>query len=84
MLKHACGEQRPAAMLAIKKSIGVAPVVNLMEHTSCIPPPSGNKAAHSGFEMQRERHQKSKNRSISDPIKGHVSTKNFKKKEKIS
>ena len=29
-------------------------------HVSCTPPPSANKAAHSGFETPRRRHQKSK------------------------
>ena len=37
---------------------GVAPEVNIREYV--IPPPSMNKAAHSGFETQRRRHQKSK------------------------
>ena len=47
------------AMLAAKRSAGVAPEVNLREHILRIPPPSVNKAAHSGFETQRKRHQKS-------------------------
>ena len=29
-------------------------------HVSCTPPPSANKAAHSGFQTQRRCHQKSK------------------------
>ena len=41
-----------AAMLAAKRSAGVAPEVNFRE---CV-----NKTAHSGFETQRRRHQKSK------------------------
>ena len=60
-----------AAMLAIKRSVGVTPEVNLRVGTSCMPLPSAKKAAHSGFEIQRRCHQKSKT--------GHVSTKNFKK-----
>ena len=39
---------------------GVAPEVNLREHVTCTPLPSANKAAYSGFETQRRRHQKSK------------------------
>ena len=35
LLKHACGEQWLAAMLAAKRSAGVVPKVNLGEHTSC-------------------------------------------------
>ena len=31
---------------------GVPPQVNLREHVTCMPPPSTNKAAHSGFETQ--------------------------------
>ena len=39
-----------AAMLVSKRSAGVAPEVNLKESVTCTPLPSGNKAAHSGFE----------------------------------
>ena len=60
LLKHACGEQQPATMLAIKRSAGVAPEVDLKEHTSHTPLPCANNAAHSGFETQRRRHQKFK------------------------
>ena len=49
-----------AAMLAVKRSPGIAPEVNLRECISCMPPPSVNKAVHSGFETQRIHHQKSK------------------------
>ena len=49
--------KRLAAMLAIYTGRGVAPEVNLREHISCTPPPSANKAAHSGFETQRRHHQ---------------------------
>ena len=67
-------------MLTINRLAGVAPEVNLGECTSHTPPPRMNKAIHSGFEFQRC-HQKSK-MGISGPIKGHVSTKQFIKKEK--
>ena len=50
--------KQSAAMLAAKRSAGVAPEVNLREHISHTPPPSVNKAAHSGFETQRRQHQK--------------------------
>ena len=49
-----------AAMLATKRSAGVTPEVNLRKCVTCMPLPSGNKAAQSGFETQRRRHQKSK------------------------
>ena len=52
LLKHACGEQQVAAMLAVKRSAGVTPEVNLREHVSCTPLSSANKAAHSSFETQ--------------------------------
>ena len=48
------------AMLAAKRSAGVTPDVNPGECISRMPPPSVNKAAHSGFETQRRCHQKSK------------------------
>ena len=35
-----------ATMLAAKRSAGVAPEVNLREYVTCMPLPSGNKAAH--------------------------------------
>ena len=38
-----------AAILAIKRSAGIAPEVNLRERVTCTPPPSANKAAHSGI-----------------------------------
>ena len=49
-----------AAMLAAKRLPGVAPEVNLREHVTHMPPPSMNKAVHSGFETQRKHHKKSK------------------------
>ena len=49
-----------ADMLATKRSVGVTPEVNLRECVTPMPPPSVNKVAHSGFETQRRRHQKSK------------------------
>ena len=49
-----------AAMLAIKRFAGVAPQVNLRECVTCMPLPSVNKAAHSGFGTQRRCNQKSK------------------------
>ena len=67
LVKHACGEQRPNAMLAIRRSAGVTPEVNFGEHTSCTPLPSVNKA---DFETQRRRHQKSKTGVSVGPLKG--------------
>ena len=45
--------KEPVTMLAIKRSAGVIPEVNLREHTSCMPLASVNKVAHSSFETQR-------------------------------
>ena len=56
---------------------------NLRECTSW-PPPSANKAAHSGFETQRRRHQKCKTGVSVAPQGGHVSTKFFFKKDIIN
>ena len=47
-------------MLAAKRSAGVTPEVNVRQHVTRTPPTSVSKAAHSGFETQRRRHQKSK------------------------
>ena len=47
-------------MMAAKRSEGVASDVNLSKHVTHTPPPSANKAAHSGFETQRRRQKKSK------------------------
>ena len=73
--KLACGEKRPAGMLAIKRSAGAAPKVNLRESTSCLPPSSANKVAHFSFETQRRHHQKSKTEVSVDPWP--VSTKHL-------
>ena len=48
-----------AAVLATKRLEGVTPEVNLRKHVTHMPPPSVNKAAHSGFETHRRHHQKS-------------------------
>ena len=45
-----------AAIVVTKGSAGVAPEVNLMEHVTCMPQPSANKAAYSGFNPQRRCH----------------------------
>ena len=38
-------------MLASNRSAGVTPEANLKEHVTCMPLPSMNKAAYSGFEL---------------------------------
>ena len=62
LLKHAYGEQQPATidLLAIKM-VGSCHTRGEAQGISCMPPPSVDKAAHSGgFEIQRRHHQKSK------------------------
>ena len=44
------------------------------------PPPSTNKTAHSGFETQRRRHQKSKTGVLVAAQKELMASKNFRKK----
>ena len=66
-----------AAMLATKKSAGVAPEVNLRECVTWISLTSANKAAHSGFEMQMRHHQKSKTKVSVTLQKGLMSSKLF-------
>ena len=73
--------KRSATMLAAKRSAGVTLELNLREHISCMPPPSPNKAAHSGFETQRRHHQKSKTGVSVAPQKGLMSSKICLKKE---
>ena len=74
-------ETSSAAMLATKRSAGVTPEVNLREHVTHTPPPSANKAAHSGFEIHRRHYQKSKTGVSVAPQKGLMSSKNFFKKK---
>ena len=59
-------ENSLAAILATKRSAGVAPEVNLGDHVICTLLRSTNRAAHSDFETQRRCHQ---NRGISGPTK---------------
>ena len=68
-------EKGSAAMLAAKRSPGVAPDVNLRTHVTSIPLPGVNKSAHSGFETQRRHHQKSKTGVSVVPQKGLMSSK---------
>ena len=54
-------ENSSSVILATKETTGVAPKVNLAgEPLTRTPLPSANKAAHSRFEPQRRRHEKSK------------------------
>ena len=69
-----CGRDRTSAvMLATKRPTGVTLEVNLREHVTHTPLPSANKAAHSGFEIQRRCHQKSKTGASVAPQKGLMS-----------
>ena len=65
LLKHASWEQWPTTMLAVKRSAGVTPEVNLNECTSHMPLPSVNMAA--------------RNRGISGPIKKNMCLQNILK-----
>ena len=67
-------ENGSAAMLAGKRLAVVALDVNFREYVICMPPPSLNKAAHSGFETQRRHHQKSKIGLSVAPQKGLMSS----------
>ena len=62
---------------AAKRSAGVTPEVNIGECVTCTPLKSVNKAAHSGFESQKTRQEKSKTRGISGPQKGLMTSKYF-------
>ena len=61
-------ENGSATMLATKRSVGVAPEVNLREYVTHTPLPSTNKTAHSVFETQRRCHQECKT-GVSKPHK---------------
>ena len=50
---YLCWNMHVVKRLAAKRLAGVTPEVNLRECISHTPPPSANKAAHSGFEIQR-------------------------------
>ena len=53
-------ENGSAAVLVTKRLGGVTAKVDLRECITCMPPPSMNMAAHSGFKTQRRYHQKFK------------------------
>ena len=67
-LQHV-GEISSATVMAAKRSPGVSPELNLVEFLTCMPLPSTNKAAHSGIETQRRRHEKFKTRASMAPQK---------------
>ena len=71
------------AILAIKRSTGVAPDVNLRECVTCMPPPTAIRAVHSGFETQRRCHQKFKRGVLVAPQKGVIFSEIFQKKDPI-
>ena len=64
-------------------SAGVAPIVNLKECRTYMPPPNASKAVQSGFETQRRHHQKSKTGVSVVPQKELMSSKHFFKKQNI-
>ena len=51
--------------------------INLRDRVTHMPPPRPNKAAHSGFETQRTRHQKTKTGVSVAPKKGLMSSNFF-------
>ena len=73
-----------AAMLATKRSAGVTPEVNLRGHVTCMPLPSANKVAHSGFEIHRRHHQRSTTGVSVAPQKDLCRPKIFFKKKQLS
>ena len=73
-----------AAMLATKRSAGVALDVNLWECVSHTPMSRANKTVHSGFETQRRHHQKSKIGISMATNKRTYVLQIFLKKQKIS
>ena len=50
-------ENSSVAMLTAKRSAGVTPEVNFKKDVTHMPPPSANKAAHSGLKTHRRHHQ---------------------------
>ena len=64
-----------AAMLATKTLAGVTLGMNLREYVTCMLLPNANKVAHSGYETQGRRHQKSKTGVSVAPQKGRMSSK---------
>ena len=65
--------------MATKRSAGVAPEVNVGESVTCMPMPSANKAAHSGFKTHRRHYQQSKTGVSVALQKGLLSSKNCPK-----
>ena len=68
---------------AAKRSAGVALGVNLSNRLHAGDESSETKAAHSGFETHRRRHQKSKTGESMAPYKGLMSSRKILKKKKI-
>ena len=71
------GQNDLAAMLAARRSAGVTPEINLKEPVTYMPPPSMNKAAHSGCETERRHYQESKTGVSVAPQKGLMSSNFF-------
>ena len=75
-------ENGSAAILAAKRLAGVASEVNLGEHITHMPPPSVNKAAHSGFQIHRRHHLKYETGvSVAPQKRAYILQKFFKKIE---
>ena len=68
-------------MLTDKRSVGVAPEVNLREYVTCKALLSANKSAHCGLEILRTCHQTSNIRASVVPEKGLMSSQNLEKEE---
>ena len=81
LLKHACGEGNWLLCWQYTPAKGVALEVNLRERILCTPLPSVNKAEPT-LALKEEMSPEVQNNGISGPTNGHVSNKNFKKKEK--
>ena len=75
LLKHTCGES--------ERLLWDSPLVrHLCQYISCMPLPSANKAAHSGFETQRRCYQVLSGMGYQWPQKWTCVQQNFLKKQR--
>ena len=82
LLKHTCGEGDWLLCWQYTPAKGVAPEVNLRECILRMPPPSANKAEPTLALNPRGDITRSPKQGFQWPTNGHVSNKNFLKKNK--